>query len=71
MTVRYLADEDIRIGIIQELRPREPAIDIMDVKTAGLRGTKDPALLEIAARQERILLTYDRNTMTRHSLAGN
>ena len=66
MTVRFLADEDIRIGIIQGLRSREPAIDIIDVKTAGLRGTKDPALLDIAAGQERILITYDRNTMTRH-----
>ena len=66
MTVRYLADEDLKAAIIQELRSREPAIDILDVKTAGLRGTKDPALLEIAARQDRILITYDRHTMTRH-----
>jgi hypothetical protein len=36
------------------------------VKTAGLRGTSDPALLELAARQDRVLITYDRNTMTRH-----
>jgi hypothetical protein len=36
------------------------------VKTAGLRGTKDPALLEIAARQDRIPITCDRHTMTRH-----
>lgn len=51
MTVRFLADEDLDVGIIQGLRSREPAIDILDVKTAGLRGTKDPALLELAAQQ--------------------
>jgi len=45
-------------------RSREPALDILDVKSAGLRGTKDPALLEIAAEQGRILITQDRNTMT-------
>ena len=44
----------------------EPAIDILDVKSAGLRGTKDPVLLELAAEQDRILITHDRNTMTRH-----
>lgn len=66
MTVRFLADEDIRSAVIEGLCSREPAIDIVDVKRAGLSGTKDPALLEIAAAQDRILITYDRNTMTRH-----
>ena len=66
MTIRFLADEDLRSSIVQDLRSREPAIDILDVKTAGLRGTKDPALLELADQQDRILLTYDRHTMTRH-----
>lgn len=66
MTVRFLADEDLRDSILQGLRSREPAIDILDMKSAGLRGTKDPALLEIAAEQGRILITQDRNTMTAH-----
>lgn len=63
---RFLADEDVDTDIIQGLRAREPAIDVLDVKTAGLRGTSDPAPLELAAQQERVLITYDRNTMTRH-----
>ena len=66
MTVRYLADEDLDIAIARGLRSREPAIDILDVKSAGLRGTKDPVLLELAAKQSRILVTHDRNTMTAH-----
>ena len=66
MNVRFLADEDLDTDIIQGLRSREPAIDVLDVKTAGLRGTEDPALLELAAQQDRVLVTYDRNTMTRH-----
>jgi hypothetical protein len=66
VTVRFLADEDLDSDIIQGLRTREPAIDVLDVKTAGLRGTADPALLELAAQQDRVLITYDRNTMTRH-----
>ena len=34
--------------IVAGLRSREPAIDILDVKSADLRGTKDPRLLELA-----------------------
>jgi len=66
LTVRFLADEDIDAGIIQGLRSREPAIDVLDVKSAGLRGTKDPALLELAAGQHRIMISHDRETMTRY-----
>jgi hypothetical protein len=66
VSFRFLADENIDSDIVQGLRSREPAIDILDVKTAGLRRASDPDLLEIAAEQGRILITYDRNTVTRH-----
>ena len=64
MTVRFLADEDLDSAIVDGLRSREPAIDILDSKRAGYRGIKDPLLLEIAAQQERILISHDRRTMT-------
>ena len=66
MTIRFLADEDLSAAIVQGLRSRESAIDILDVKTAGLRGKKDPALLELAVQQDRILISHDRSTMTQH-----
>jgi hypothetical protein len=66
VTVRFLADENLRGGILQGLQSREPAIDILDVKTGGLRGTKDPSLLEIAAKEDRVLVTHDRKTMPLH-----
>jgi hypothetical protein len=66
VTVRFLADEDVGAEIIRGLPLREPAIDILDVKTAGLRGTADAALLELAAQLGRIVITHDRQTMTRH-----
>jgi hypothetical protein len=66
VSIRFLADEDLDADIIAGLRSREPAIDILDIKSTGLRGTKDPDLLEIAAQQDRILITHDRRTMTRH-----
>jgi hypothetical protein len=34
VTVRFLADENLDTVIIMGLRAREPAIDILDVKTA-------------------------------------
>jgi hypothetical protein len=66
VSVRFLADEDLDADIIEGLRSREPAIDILDVKNTGLRGTKDPVLLELSAQQDRILITHDRRTMTSH-----
>jgi len=66
VSIRFLADENIEAEIVRILRSREPAIEILDVKTAGLDGTKDPALLELAAEEDRILISHDRNTMTRH-----
>jgi hypothetical protein len=75
VSIRYVADEDLNDGIIRGLRAREPAIDILDVKTSALRGMKDPALLEMAYQHGRILITNDRRTMTRHFqvrlVAGN
>jgi hypothetical protein len=66
VTVRYLADEDLHGGLIEGLQSREPAIDVLDVKSAGLRGTADPALLELATQQGRIVITHDRGTMLRY-----
>jgi predicted nuclease of predicted toxin-antitoxin system len=66
VTVRFLADEDLDFGIVEGLRSLEPAIDIRDVKAAGLRGAKDPVILEISAQQGRIVISHDRKTMIRH-----
>ena len=66
MTVRFLADEDLDSDIIDGLRSREPAIDILDVKKVGLRGKADAVLLDLAAQQDRIVITHDRRTMTRY-----
>jgi hypothetical protein len=55
VTVRFLADEDLDSSILEGLRSLKPAIDILDVKEAGLRGTKDPVILEMAPQQGRIV----------------
>jgi hypothetical protein len=53
-------------GLIEGLKAREPAIDVLDVKSDGLRGTADTALLELAAQEGRIMITHDRGTMLRY-----
>jgi hypothetical protein len=51
LSIRFLADEDVDANPLRGLQRREPAIDILDVKTSGLRETADPELLELAAQQ--------------------
>jgi hypothetical protein len=41
VSFRFLADENIDSDIVQGLRSREPAIDVLDVKTAGLRRASE------------------------------
>jgi predicted nuclease of predicted toxin-antitoxin system len=56
LSIRFLADEDVDANLRRGLQTREPAIDILDVDTAGLRPTADPELLDLAAQQDRIVI---------------
>ena len=40
-----------------------PDADLIDVREAGLSGAEDPAVLEWAAGQRRVVITHDVNTM--------
>jgi len=42
-----------------------PTLDIVRVQDAGLAGADDPAVLEWAAANRRVLLTHDAKTITR------
>ena len=63
MTVRYQADADLDQAIVTGVLRREPTIDFQTAFAAGLEGVKDPEVLAIAAKQERILVSHDRRTM--------
>ena len=63
MTVRYQADADLDQAIVTDVLRREPTIDFQTAFAAGLEGVKDPEVLAIAAKQERILVSHDRRTM--------
>jgi hypothetical protein len=65
--VRLLADENVPRPIVDGLLRRLPDLDIVSVVEVGLRGRPDPEILEWAAAEGRILLTYDVRTIPGHA----
>lgn len=61
--LRFVTDEDFDASIVRGLKRRLPNVDILDVRTVGLRSAVDPDILEWAAREERVIVTHDVNTM--------
>lgn len=59
------ADENFNNDIIRGLLRRSPGLDIVRVQDVGLSGADDPAVLEWAAKEGRLLLTHDVTTITR------
>ncbi len=58
------ADRCVHGGIISGLRRRVPGIDLVTVEEAGLAdNTPDPKVLGWAAREGRVLITQDWNTL--------
>jgi hypothetical protein len=64
--IRFLADADLNHAIVKGCRRQEPAMDFLSAKEANLEGVPDADVLAIAAEQDRILVTHDRQTMPRH-----
>jgi hypothetical protein len=61
--LRLAADENFDADIVRGLRRRFPNIDVVRVQDAGLSGADDPAVLEWAAREGRIVMTHDISTL--------
>jgi predicted nuclease of predicted toxin-antitoxin system len=64
--IRLLADENFDHDILRGLLRRRPALDLVVVQETEMAGASDPDLLEWAARQNRIILTHDVQTMTKY-----
>ena len=62
-----LIDENFDQRILRGLRLRIPKLDYLVVQDIGLGGLDDPALLEWAAREGRVIVTHDINTVTKFS----
>jgi hypothetical protein len=61
--LRLATDENVHGDIFRGLRQREPSLDIVRVQDVGLDRTPDPAILEWAASEGRVLITNDFDTM--------
>lgn len=66
MKLRFLADNDLRVAIVEGVKRREPAIDFLTAQEAVLDGVPDLEVLGIAADQGRILVSHDWATMPRY-----
>src|SRR5436309_2619639 len=64
--VRFLADADLNEGIVDGCLRREATMDFLSANEARLEGISDPAVLALAADQDRILVSHDFQTMPRH-----
>jgi hypothetical protein len=65
--MRLLADENFHGDVLRGLLRLEPKLDILRVQDMDLYQTADPVVLEWAAKENRILLTHDVQTMTKHA----
>ncbi len=62
--LRLIADENFNNKIVWGLKDRNRALDIVRVQDIGLAGADDPAILDWAAGEGRILITHDVTTIT-------
>lgn len=61
--LRLLSDENFNGRILRALRRQIPDLDVMRMQDTPLSGTDDPALLELAATEGRVVLTHDVETL--------
>jgi Ser/Thr protein kinase RdoA (MazF antagonist) len=66
MKIRFQADADLNQIIVLATLRREPAIDFQTAAAAGLAARDDQEVLNMSARDGRLLVTHDQNTMPRH-----
>jgi hypothetical protein len=66
MKIRFQADADLNERILSGVVRQVPEIDFRTSTSAGLRGLHDSDVLELAARENRLLVTHDWETMPYH-----
>ena len=65
--MRLAADENFNNNIVRGLIRRKLDVDIVRAQDVGLSGATDPALLEWAAQQGRVVVSHDVSTLTKHA----
>ena len=66
--MRLLLDENFNNNILRGLLQQDRELDVIRAQDVPeIAGKDDPTLLEWAAKEERVLLTHDVRTVTRHA----
>lgn len=65
--VPLLLDENLNHRILRGLLRAIPHLDYTLTTKAGLKGAEDPAVLEFAATENRVLVTHDLRTIPKHA----
>jgi len=65
--LRLLADENFNGRIFRALKRLIPDLDVVRAQDTRLLGADDPALLQFAADEMRVLLTHDQETLVGHA----
>ena len=66
MKIRFQADADLRHAIIAGALRRTATLDFRRAEAVPLEGLEDPVVLANAAKDGRVLVSHDVNTMERH-----
>jgi predicted nuclease of predicted toxin-antitoxin system len=66
--IRLFADENFNHDIVRGVLRRRPGLDLIRAQLVGLSHTDDSEILAWAAKELRIVLTHDVNTMTRFAI---
>jgi hypothetical protein len=61
--LRFAADENFNGNILRAILQYLPALDILRIQDTAVAEGSDPAILEWAAREGRIILTHDVRTL--------
>jgi predicted nuclease of predicted toxin-antitoxin system len=67
--LRFLADENFDGRVLRGLLHHLPGLDVVTVQERNPAGRPDPEVLQQAASEGRILLSYDRATMPPSAMA--
>jgi hypothetical protein len=57
------ADENFNGRVLRGLQRRLPSLDAIRIQDTELEGAEDPAILEWAAHENRVLLSHDEETL--------
>lgn len=65
--LQLAADENFNNNVVRGVLRQKTDVDMVRIQDVGLSGADDPAVLDWAARQGRILLTHDVSTITKYA----